>query len=98
MVFRNIVEGSGREHAGVAFKDATTPGPLSRVSIDDWKLEACPPQGPSLAIAPDGSKQVNWFTDGAARRVMFYARADSADGAFGEPRAASSPDRQPTRP
>src|SRR5260370_18114715 len=98
MVFRNIVEGSGREHAGVAFKDATPPGPPSRVSIDAWKLEACPHQGPSLAIAPDGSQHVAWFTDGAARKGLFSAGADSADGAFGAPRALSSPDRQPARP
>jgi hypothetical protein len=98
IAFRNIFEGSIRDHAVVAFKDATTPGPLRRVSIDDWKLEACPHQGPSLAIAPDGSEHVAWFTDGNARKGLFYARADSADGAFGPPLALSSPDRQPARP
>jgi hypothetical protein len=98
IAFRNIFEGSIRDHAVVTFKDATTPGPLRRVSVDDWKLEACPHQGPSLAIAPDGSQHVAWFTDGAARKGLFYARADSADAAFGAPRALSSPDRQPARP
>jgi hypothetical protein len=98
IAFRNIFDGSIRDHAVVTFKDATTPGPLRRVSVDDWKLEACPHQGPSLAIAPDGSQHVAWFTDGAARKGLFYARADSADSAFGAPRALSSPDRQPARP
>jgi hypothetical protein len=98
IAFRNIFDGSIRDHAVVTFKDATTPGPLRRVSVDDWKLEACPHQGPSLAVAPDGSQHVAWFTDGAARKGLFYARADSADQAFGAPRALSSPDRQPARP
>ena len=98
IVFRNIFEGSIRDHAVVTFKDATTPGPLRRVSVDDWKLEACPHHGPSLAVAPDGSYHVAWFTDGAARKGLFYARADSADAAFSAPRALSSPDRQPARP
>ena len=98
IAFRNIFKGSIRDHAVVTFKDATTPGPLRRVSVDDWKLEACPHQGPSLAIAPDGSQHVAWFTDGAARKGLFYARAELADGAFGPPRALSSPDRQPARP
>jgi hypothetical protein len=98
IAFRNIFEGSIRDHAVVTFKDATTPGPLRRVSVDDWKLEACPHHGPSLAIAPDGSYHVAWFTDGKARKGLFYARADSADSAFGPPRALSSPDRQPARP
>src|SRR5207249_9208192 len=71
--------GSIRDHGVVTFNDATTPGPLRRVSVDDWKLEACPHHGPSLAIAPDGSYHVAWFTDGKARKGLFYARADSAD-------------------
>jgi hypothetical protein len=98
IAFRNIFEGSIRDHGVVTFNDATTPGPLRRVSVDDWKLEACPHHGPSLAIAPDGSYHVAWFTDGKARKGLFYARADSADSAFGPPRAVSSPGRQPARP
>jgi hypothetical protein len=68
------------------------------VSVDDWKIEACPHHGPSLAIAPDGSYHVAWFTDGAARKGLFYARADSADAPFEAPRTLASPDRQPARP
>src|SRR5215475_1910412 len=98
IVFRNIFDGSVRDHGLVTFKDAMTPGPVKRVSVDDWKLEACPHHGPSLAVAPDGSQHVAWFTDGRARKGLFYARADSADVPFGEPRALSSPDRQPARP
>jgi hypothetical protein len=96
--FRNIFPGSVRDHAVITFQDEKTPGPVRRVSVDDWKIEACPHQGPSLAIAPDGSYHVAWFTDGAARKGVFYARADSADAPFSVPRALSKPDRQPARP
>lgn len=98
IAFRNIFAGSVRDHAVVTFKDATTPGPLRRVSVDDWKIEACPHHGPSVAVAPDGSQHVAWFTDGKARKGLFYARADSSQAAFGPLRALSSPDRQPARP
>jgi hypothetical protein len=98
IVFRNIFPGSVRDHAVITFKDASTPGPLRRVSVDDWKVEACPHQGPSLAIAGDGSYHATWFTDGAARKGLFYARAESADAPFSTPRALSSPERQPSRP
>ena len=98
VAFRNIFPGSVRDHAVVTFQDGKTPGPVRRVSVDDWKIEACPHQGPSLAIAPDGSYHVAWFTDGAARKGLFYARADSADAPFSAPRALSKPDRQPARP
>lgn len=98
VIFRNIFPGSVRDHAVFTFKDATSPGPLRRVSVDNWKIEACPHHGPSLAILPDGSQHAAWFTDGAARKGLFYARADSGDAAFGAPRALSAPDRQPSRP
>jgi hypothetical protein len=98
LLFRNIFEGSVRDHAVVTFANPTTPGPLRRVSVDDWKIEACPHHGPSLAIAPDGSYHAAWFTGGSARQGLFYARADNADAPFSAPRALSSPDRQPARP
>jgi hypothetical protein len=98
VVFRNIFPGSVRDHAVIAFKDATTPGPLRRVSVDDWKIEACPHHGPAIAIAGDGSHHVAWQTDGSARKGLFYARADNADAPYGPPRALSSPNRQPARP
>jgi len=98
VLFRNIFDGSVRDHAIATFRDPATPGPLRRVSFDDWKIDACPHQGPSLAIAADGSYHAAWFTDGSARHGLFYARADNGDAPFSEPRALSSPDRQPARP
>lgn len=98
VVFRNIFPGSVRDHAVVTFKDATTPGPLNRVAVDDWKIEACPHHGPTLAIAADGSYHVAYFTDGAARKGVFYTRAASADAPFETPRPLGTPDRQPSRP
>ncbi len=79
VVFRNIFPGSVRDHAVVTFKDATTPGPLRRASADDWKIEACPHHGPTIAIAPDGSYPVAWFTDAPSRKGLFYARADNGN-------------------
>jgi len=98
ILFRNVFPGSVRDHAVVTFANPTTPGPLRRVSVDDWKIEACPHHGPSLAIGPDGAYHAAWFTGGSARQGLFYARADTADAAFSAPRALSSPDRQPARP
>ncbi|HKU97781.1 MAG TPA: sialidase family protein [Vineibacter sp.] len=98
VLFRNIFAGSVRDHALVTFTGPTTPGPLRRVSVDNWKIEACPHQGPSLAIAPDGSYHAAWFTDGTARQGLFYARADDADAPFNAPRALSSPEHRPERP
>ncbi len=98
VIFRNVFEGSVRDHAVVTFKDPMTPQPPRRVSVDDWKIDACPHHGPSLAIAPDGSYHAAWFTGGTARQGLFYAHADNANAPFSAPRALSSPERQPARP
>jgi hypothetical protein len=98
IMFRNVFDGSVRDHAVVTFANPTTPGPLRRVSVDDWKIDACPHHGPSLAIGPDGAYHAAWFTGGSARQGLFYARADNADAPFDPPRALSSPERQPARP
>ena len=98
ILFRNIFAGSIRDHAVMTFKDAVTPGPPRRVSVDNWKIEACPHHGPALAIAVDGSYHAAWFTGGTARQGLFYARADNEGTAFSEPRALSLPNRQPARP
>jgi hypothetical protein len=98
VVFRNIFPGSVRDHAVITFQKEKTPGPVHRVSVDEWKIEACPHHGPSIAIAADGSYHVAWFTDGTARKGLFYARADSADAPFSSPRTLAPPDRQPARP
>jgi hypothetical protein len=98
VAFRNIFPGSVRDHAVITFKDPTTPGPIKRVSVDDWKIEACPHHGPSIAIANDGSYHVAWQTDGLVRKGLFHARADNGDAPYGQPRALASPNRQPARP
>jgi hypothetical protein len=98
VMFRNVFPGSVRDHAVVTFGADGKPGPMRRVSVDDWKIDACPHHGPSLSISPNGSYHAAWFTNGSAREGLFYARADDATAPFGAPRALSSIDRQPARP
>ena len=41
----------------------------------------CPNHGPSLAISAEGTYHVTWFTDGLARKGLFYTRStDSGAG------------------
>jgi hypothetical protein len=66
VLFRNIFGASVRDHAVTTFADPTTPGPIYRVSVDDWGTDVCPHHGPSLSIGDDGTYHVTWFTDGRA--------------------------------
>jgi hypothetical protein len=98
VLFRNIFEGSVRDHAITTFVDPVTPGPVYRVSVDNWRIEACPHHGPSLAIAPNGDYHTTWFTSGSARKGLFYAHSSDGGHSFSTPMPIGNPDRAPSRP
>ena len=98
VVFRNIFEGGVRDHAIVSFSDAATPGAVHRISEDDWQINACPHQGPSLSISAAGTYHVAWYTNGKARKGLFYARSLDGGKTFSAPMAVGQPGRNPARP
>ncbi|XIA63025.1 sialidase family protein [Bradyrhizobium sp. TZ2] len=98
VVFRNIFEGGVRDHAIMAFADPATPGEVRRVSNDDWKISACPHHGPSLTISTAGTYHVTWYTNGKARKGLFYARSANEGRTFSDPLPLGRADRNPTRP
>ncbi len=97
-LFRNIFPGGVRDHAVITFDSLDHPGPLHRVSVDDWRTDVCPHHGPSLAIAADGSYHAAWFTQGAKRQGLFYARSTNAGASWSEPMQLGSPGEALSRP
>jgi len=85
VAFRNIFDGHTRDHAVITFADAATPGPVRRISVDEWKTDVCPHQGPSLAVSPSGAYHIAWYTAGQARKGVFYARSMDEGTAFAAP-------------
>lgn len=97
LMWRNMYPGSVRDHAVMTF-DGDKPGAASRVAVDDWKIEACPHQGPSLSIDAQGLYHAAWFTDGARRQGLFYARSSDGGKTFSAPIAVGDNEHQPSRP
>ncbi|WP_316205102.1 sialidase family protein [Bradyrhizobium sp. SZCCHNS3004] len=98
VVFRNIFDGGVRDHAIVTFNDLSTPGEVYRVSNDDWQIKACPHHGPSLSVSPAGAYHVAWYTNGKARKGLFYAHSRDGGRTFSDPMPVGQADRSPTRP
>ncbi|AMA61372.1 sialidase family protein [Bradyrhizobium sp. CCGE-LA001] len=98
VILRNIFEGGVRDHAVMTFADVSTPGEIHRVSHDDWQINACPHHGPSLSVAPNGTYHVVWYTNGKARKGLFYAHSRDQGRTFSAPMALGQPGRNPTRP
>ncbi len=98
VIFRNLFDGGVRDHAIMTFADLSTPGEIRRVSNDDWQINACPHHGPSLSVAPNGTYHAVWYTNGKARKGLFYAHSRDEGRTFSTPMALGRPDRNPTRP
>lgn len=98
VMFRNIFQGSVRDHAVITFADAQTPGPTRRVSDDDAVTDSCPHQGPSLAVAADGAYHATWSAVGRKLKGVYYARSGDGGTTFSAPLKIGGDDRQISRP
>jgi hypothetical protein len=83
VAWRHLFDGGVRDIAIARSTDGgrTFSAPV-RVSPDNWKIDACPDDGPALALAPDGRLHVVWPTlvnDSDKPRVGIF-HAVSADG------------------
>lgn len=86
IAFRNVFDGTTRDHAVIAVRSDGTIGPVRRVSHDDWITDVCPHQGPALAVSATGTYHVAWYTAGHVRKGLFYARSVDKGVTFSEPR------------
>jgi hypothetical protein len=96
--FRTIFPGSVRDHVIVHFDASGASGKLQRVSVDDWVTDSCPHQGPSIAVSGSGTVHVVWYTQGNARKGLFYARSSDGGANFETPQRLGHPDDLATRP
>jgi len=76
---------SVRDHAVMTFAGPDKPGPVYRVSDDDWAIDACPHHGPSLAVTRDGTYHAAWFTSGRVRKAFFMPGPSMVAGASRNP-------------
>jgi hypothetical protein len=91
VVWRHLFPGGVRDIAIARSADGgrTFPAPV-RVSADDWKIDACPDDGPALAIAGDGAIHVVWPTllqDGGSPHMAIFEAVSRDSGATFSPRA-----------
>jgi hypothetical protein len=98
LAFRTIFSGVVRDHVILPFLPSGAPGKPQRVSVDNWVTNACPHQGPSIAVSGSGTVHVAWYTQGEARQGLFYARSQGEGSAFGDPERLGKPDDATSRP
>lgn len=98
LVFRNIYPGNIRDHELLKAKPDGAGWIRSRVSQDDWQIEACPVHGPALAVGPDGRYHIAWFTQGSVRKGLFYANSSDQGQHFSSPMPFGDLQKLPSHP
>jgi hypothetical protein len=80
-LWRHVFAPNIRDHALSVLNANGSASPLKRASFDDWRIDACPHQGPAHAYAADGTRHQVWFNgkEGSGGGVQYAAFA--ADGA-----------------
>jgi hypothetical protein len=91
LVWRDVIDGSIRDHGLVRFTTTAEPGQPVRATRDGWVIDGCPHHGPSLAIDETGTYHLVWFTaEGPHGAGVFYARSSDRGVTFSAPMRVGS--------
>jgi hypothetical protein len=96
-VYRAIFPGGVRDQASqvISAKGAES---VRRVADDDWKTDACPHHGPSIAVSGSGKFHVAWYTQGSKRSGVFYANSSNQGASYSIPTRVGSEGANISRP
>ena len=73
-MWRHIFEPNIRDHAiAQLFADGKA-GPTRRASFEDWRIDACPHHGPTLAEGTSHRLHAVWFSGAPQNQGVFYGR------------------------
>jgi hypothetical protein len=73
-MWRHIFEPNIRDHAVAQFFPDGRARPVQRASFEEWRIDACPHHGPSLAKDAEDRLHAVWFSAAPQNRGVFYAR------------------------
>lgn len=84
-MWRHIFAPNIRDHALAELTPSGKLQPVARATFDDWRIDACPHHGPSVAYGPDGSRHQVWFNGKDGDDGGVYYAAATAAGTSGKP-------------
>lgn len=74
LMWRAVFAPNVRDHALGGVAADGRPEPARRATWDDWRIDACPHHGPSLARDAAGRLHAVWFTQGPGQEGVHYGR------------------------
>jgi len=76
-MWRHVFKPNIRDHAMVRLTPDGKVAAPTRVTFDNWHIDACPHQGPALAYGPGGVRHQVWFSVHGEEGGVFYASSAS---------------------
>jgi hypothetical protein len=73
-MWRHVFEPNIRDHAIAALFADGKASAVQRATFEDWRIDACPHHGPSLAAGPSGQLHAVWFSAAPNHSGFFYGR------------------------
>lgn len=84
LMWRHIFDETTRDHAIASVTPDGVKQTLSRASVDDWQINACPHHGPSMALSTDSrlpaTYHLTWFSAGNINQGIYYGRHTLGSG------------------
>ena len=97
VAYRAIFPGGIRDQASQVISDKGAE-PFRRVADDDWKTDACPHHGPTIAVSGTGKFHVAWYTQGSKRSGVFYANSSNQGVSYSKPSRVGAESANVSRP
>lgn len=97
VAYRAIFAGGIRDQASQVISEKGAE-PIRRVADDDWKTDACPHHGPSIAVSGTGKFHVAWYTQGSKRSGVFYANSNNQGVSYSKPKRVGAQGANVSRP
>lgn len=95
-LWRHVFEGNIRDHALINLNGKEQ---ATRVTFNDWKIEACPHHGPDMSIDRANTKHLVWFNhDSKEKQVLFYGQIKTNDTALSKQIGIGNTDKPTTYP
>lgn len=82
IAWRHVFGKNVRDHAMLRLDGKSQ---LTRLSHDNWEVDACPHHGPAASIASDGVYHFVWFDNAHERHGLFYAHSTDQGKNFSSP-------------
>ena len=77
-LWRHVFDSNIRDHAMAELTPSGKTSSIMRATFENWRIDACPHHGPSLAYAADGTRHQVWFNVKDDEGGAFYASASPA--------------------